>query len=183
MTSTPSPAMASPPSQGPFTSPFNSSIGYGRLVLVVTGIGLSVALPAGIFTLLAALLLVPATEPNRGRFAARLDEWLLLYLPVALSAFLAALHADGRTGGVPGAALALSPLWLGVTRAWPCRAAQSSGVQPASSVLEAEAPAPSRCSADVASPYMHAYASGVRPSHRVWSGSAFASSSSLTVSV
>ena len=31
--------------QGPFTSPFNSSLGYGRLLLVVTGIGLSAALP------------------------------------------------------------------------------------------------------------------------------------------
>ena len=31
--------------QGPFTSPFNQSISYGRLVLVVTGIGLSAALP------------------------------------------------------------------------------------------------------------------------------------------
>ena len=31
--------------QGPFTSPFSSSFGYGRVVLVVTGIGLSAALP------------------------------------------------------------------------------------------------------------------------------------------
>ena len=31
--------------QGPFTSPFNASIGYGRLILVVTGIGVTAALP------------------------------------------------------------------------------------------------------------------------------------------
>ena len=31
--------------QGPFTSPFNLSIGYGRLILVVTGIGITAALP------------------------------------------------------------------------------------------------------------------------------------------
>jgi len=31
--------------QGPFTSPFNASIGYGNLILVVTGIGITAALP------------------------------------------------------------------------------------------------------------------------------------------
>ena len=31
--------------QGPFTSPFNAGVGYGRLILVASGIGLSAALP------------------------------------------------------------------------------------------------------------------------------------------
>jgi len=75
--------------QGPFTSPFNVGIGYGRLILVASGIGLSAALP----------LVQQLRENGREVFMVwitRSVEQIAYQLPMLLNCTYAFVYYTGR---------------------------------------------------------------------------------------
>ena len=74
--------------QGPFTSPFSTSVGYGRLILVTTGIGLTAALPIiqQLRTLGREIFLIWVT---------RNLEQVSFHLPMLLGCTAALVFCDG----------------------------------------------------------------------------------------
>ena len=78
--------------QGPFTSPFNASFGYGRLIVVVTGIGLAAALP----------IVHQLSATGRDVFlvwTTRSHEQIAFHLPMLLSCTAAFIFFDGPNTG------------------------------------------------------------------------------------